>query len=100
MATSNVIQFRQRQRRMSLPLPMPLSSGVVDLAEHRRQRTGYPEGWPEGESGRKMEEMAAWAFEHSIEAGRHDTMRDARVRTMRMVASLQRLFEERRNGRG
>lgn len=98
MATSNVIQFRQRQRLTTLP--PPISAGVADLAEHRRRRTGYPDGWPEGESGRKMEEMAVWAFEHQIEAGRHDTMKAARIRTMEMINSLQSHFEERRNEQG
>lgn len=98
MAATTVIQFRQPRVHAKAFIQAP--AVVADLAEYRHRRAGFPEGWPDGESGRKMEEMAVWAFEHSIEEGRHDTMRDARVRTMRMVEILQRHFEERRNERG
>lgn len=100
MRAANVIALPAR-RLQAIAQTAPFSAAqVVVLAEHRRRRAGYPEGWPDGETGQKMEEMAVWAFEHSIEAGRHDTMKDARIRTMNMVASLQRHFEERRNERG
>lgn len=99
MIASNVIQLRQPRVPARAFLPAPAVE-VADLAKYRDLRAGIPEGWPDGETGRKMEELAVWSFEHSIEEGRHDTMRDARVRTMRMVESLQRHFQERRNERG
>jgi hypothetical protein len=73
-------------------LPLHPASEVIDLSEYRRRRADFPAGWPQGESGQKLEEMAQWGFQHQIEAGRPDTLQAARVRALRMMQSLQAHF--------
>lgn len=87
-----VIAFRSRQTHALTTFRQGGAASVTDIAS-RFPGPEFPKGWPSGEDGEKLDKLARWALEGSVERGQPDTLFEARSRTLRSINAATKALQ-------